>query len=63
LINIKAGRATNALPAFFGGASGMSRVLKLYDRSIFSFTPNFLTASFPIEEGPLIGRMNIKYAL
>jgi predicted HTH transcriptional regulator len=31
--------------------SGMSRILKAYDRSIFSFTPNFLTVSFPIEEG------------
>jgi predicted HTH transcriptional regulator len=31
--------------------SGMSRILKAYDRSVFSFTPNFLTVSFPIMEG------------
>jgi predicted HTH transcriptional regulator len=31
--------------------SGMSRILKAYDRSIFKLTPNFLTVSFPIEEG------------
>jgi len=30
--------------------SGMSRILKVYDRSIFKFTPNFLTVSFPTEE-------------
>jgi predicted HTH transcriptional regulator len=29
--------------------SGMSRILEVYDRSIFKFTPNFMTVSFPID--------------
>jgi predicted HTH transcriptional regulator len=31
--------------------SGMSRILRAYDRSIFKFSSNFLTVSFFIEEG------------
>jgi len=31
--------------------SGMSRILSAYDRSIFEFTPSFLVATFPFEEG------------
>lgn len=31
--------------------SGMSRILKIYDESIFKFTPNFLIITFPFEEG------------
>ena len=31
--------------------SGMNRILKTYDRSIFRFTPNFLTVSFPFNGG------------
>lgn len=31
--------------------SGMSRILRAYDRSIFTFSPNFLTVTFPIEKG------------
>ena len=31
--------------------SGMSRILKAYDESIFDITPNFLVVTFPFEEG------------
>ena len=31
--------------------SGMNRILKAYDESIFEFTPNFLVVTFPFEEG------------
>ena len=30
--------------------SGMTRILKAYDESIFEFTPNFLVITFPFEE-------------
>ena len=29
--------------------SGVQRILKVYDRSIFKFSPNFLRVSFPIK--------------
>ncbi|MCL2773298.1 MAG: putative DNA binding domain-containing protein [Oscillospiraceae bacterium] len=31
--------------------SGMERILKIYNESIFKFTPNFLIVSFPFENG------------
>jgi Predicted transcriptional regulator containing an HTH domain and an uncharacterized domain shared with the mammalian protein Schlafen len=31
--------------------SGMSRILKAYDESVFEFSPNFLIVTFPFEEG------------
>jgi predicted HTH transcriptional regulator len=46
--------------------SGMSRILKAYDRSIFELTPSFTVVTFPFEEafispnGKLIGEINDK---
>ena len=31
--------------------SGMERILKVYDESIFKFTPNFMIVAFPFENG------------
>ena len=48
--------------------SGMSRILKAYDRSIFELTPSFTVVTFPFEEafipqngminGKIIGKIN-----
>jgi predicted HTH transcriptional regulator len=40
--------------------SGMSRILKAYDRSIFELSPNFTVVTFPFEEAfmPLDGTIN-----
>ena len=46
--------------------SGMSRILKAYDRSIFELTPNFTIVTFPFAQGfimsndKIIGKINEK---
>ena len=42
--------------------SGMSRILKAYDRSIFELTPSFTVVAFPFAEGfeNLSGKINGK---
>jgi len=37
---------------------GMSRILKVYDRSIFELTPSFTVVTFPFAEG--FGKINDK---
>ena len=39
--------------------SGMNRILKAYDESIFEFTPNFLVVTFPFEEGFLVSNIGV----
>ena len=41
--------------------SGVQRILKMYDRNIFKFSPNFLKVSFPIENvGENVGEKPLK---
>ncbi|MEA4960073.1 RNA-binding domain-containing protein [Lutispora sp.] len=41
--------------------SGVQRILKIYDKSIFKFSPNFLKVSFPIKNvGDNVGEKTIK---
>jgi predicted HTH transcriptional regulator len=46
--------------------SGMSRILKAYDRSIFELTPSFTVVTFPFEQAfipsndKIIGKINEK---
>lgn len=41
--------------------SGVQRILKMYDRSIFKFSPNFLKVSFPMENvGENVGEIAFK---
>jgi predicted HTH transcriptional regulator len=39
--------------------SGMSRILKIYDRSIFELTPSFTIVTFPFEKAFILSNENI----
>ncbi len=43
--------------------SGMSRILKAYDRSIFELTPSFTIVTFPFEEAFILpnGKISVEY--
>ena len=40
--------------------SGMSRILKAYDRSVFELTPNFTAEGFIMSNDKIIGKINEK---